>query len=58
MESRNLRYGTDSGDNSEFAKKYPEGTYFIHPSYNRWLTALFRDIDVEIKRIMVKKGLL
>lgn len=58
MESRNLRYGTDSGDDSEFARKYPEGTFFIHPSYNRWLTALFRDIEVEIKRIMVKKGLL
>jgi hypothetical protein len=58
IESRNLNYGTESGDYGEFAKEYPEGTYFIHPSYNRWLAALFSDIEVEIKRIMVKKGLM
>lgn len=58
IDSKNLNYGTDSGDYSEFAKQHPDGTMFIHPSYNRWLKSLFSDIEVEVKRIMVKKGLM
>lgn len=58
IDSKGLNYGTDSGDYGEFADTHPEGTLFIHPSYERWLRGLFSDIDVEIKRLMVMKGLL
>ncbi len=58
VDSKGLDYGTDSGDYGDFAPTHPKGTMFIHASYDKWLRGLFSDIEVEIKRLMVMKGLL
>lgn len=58
VDSKGMSYGTDSGNYGESFDNHPEGTLFIHKAYDKWLRGLFSDIDVEMKRLMVMKGLL